>query len=104
MIMKPTLPIIIASLFILHPLATLAAQKPKNLEQDQAPISSDPCQVAPGKDHDTTAKNNMQDLSRCNGVLKPPSNTDEEIQRPPPQQGDNPVIRPEELPPQQNSQ
>jgi len=102
--MKLTLPVIIASLLVMQPLAAPAAQKPKNLEQDQAPISSDPCQVAPGQDHDTNTKNNIKDLNRCSGILKPPPNTDNEIQKPPPQQGSTPVIRPEELPPQQNSQ
>ncbi|BCH23247.1 hypothetical protein MesoLjLc_29630 [Mesorhizobium sp. L-8-10] len=40
-------------------------------------------------------------LDHCRGVLKPPRTGDSEIAKPPPDLGETPVIRPDELPKQQ---
>ena len=43
-------------------------------------------------------------LEGCGGVLKPPPVGDGEIAEPPPDEGETPVIRPDEIPPQQDPQ
>lgn len=78
---------------------------PKAQESKEPPlVASDPCQVKPDETPDSKAKDNPDYLSRCKGVLKPPSGMDEKIEKHPPQQGEMPIIRPEELPSQQEPQ
>jgi hypothetical protein len=92
--------IAIAILLAIAPLGQALAQA-----ADTQPASgSDPCQAAPGKDPSAPRKETTDTLSRCGGVLKPPASADEEIAKPPPQQGDTPVIHPEQLPPKQQPQ
>lgn len=72
-------------------------QKPRG---DDCRVLPDQPPAAPGREEagpDTLSKK----LDDCNGVLKPPPTGDSEIAEPPPEGGRTPVIRPEDLPQQQ---
>lgn len=58
------------------------------------------CRAEPGIDDDPQAL--ARKLEECNGVLKPPRVGDPELVEPAPDIGRTPVIRPDELPPQQH--
>ena len=98
--MKYVIHAAMAGLLATTPFHALMAQESK----EPPPVASDPCQVKPDENPDSKVKSNPDYLSRCKGVLKPPSGMDEQIEKHPPQQGQTPVIRPEELPSQQKPQ
>jgi hypothetical protein len=85
-------------LALLHSPALLQAQ-PEN----EQPAPADPCSAQPKAERDTQPDTDelTEKLDRCNGVLKPPPNGDQEIEKPPPETGETPVIPPGELPDQQ---
>lgn len=58
------------------------------------------CRAVPGTDDDPEAL--ARKLEECNGILKPPRVGDTELVEPAPDVGRTPVIRPDELPPQQH--
>ncbi|OHV81909.1 hypothetical protein [Ensifer sp. LCM 4579] len=58
------------------------------------------CRAEPGIDGDPQVL--ARKLEECNGVLKPPRVGDSELVEPAPDVGRTPVIRPDELPPQQH--
>lgn len=64
---------------------------------DQPPAASDHEEEDPPAGQDTLSKK----LDDCNGVLKPPPTGDSDIAEPPPEGGKTPIIRPEDLPQQQ---
>lgn len=71
------------------------------LSKDQAPAAdAERCRTEPGIDDDPQAL--ARKLEECNGVLKPPMVGDPELVEPAPDVGRTPVIRPDELPPQQH--
>jgi len=61
---------------------------------------SERCRAEPGIDRERQAL--AQKLEECNGVLKPPRAGDPDLVEPAPNVGKTPVIRPDELPPQQH--
>ncbi|WP_193354432.1 hypothetical protein [Sinorhizobium sojae] len=71
------------------------------LSKDPGPAAqAERCRAAPGIDDDPQAL--ARKLEECNGVLKPPRVGDPELVEPAPDVGRTPVIRPDELPPQQH--
>jgi hypothetical protein len=98
MVMKTGIPVVIAA-FIMSSPAALAAEEPSK----QPPVASAPCEAAPSNGKEAPNPQGTDKISRCEGVLKPPA-TDDPMEKQPPQQGNTPVIRPEELPPQQKPQ
>nr|WP_156543817.1 hypothetical protein [Agrobacterium vitis] len=66
--------------------------------------ASERCQTLPDKgagDHQDPAGDPFDKLQDCSGVLKPPATGDGEITEPTPDIGKTPMIRPGELPNQQ---
>jgi hypothetical protein len=70
-------------------------------EQAAPRVETDRCRVDPGVDDDQ--KSFADKLDECNGVLEPPRVGDSEIVEPAPDVGKTPVIRPKELPSQNDS-
>jgi hypothetical protein len=71
---------------------------------EEGPTASERCQTLPGKgagDQQGPARNPSDKLADCGGVLKPPATGDSEITEPTPDIGKTPLIRPGELPDQQ---
>ncbi|MDQ0394375.1 hypothetical protein [Labrys monachus] len=90
---------LVVAILAAAPFATAVAAQEKN-----APSSpSAPCQADPGNGTQAPAQNTDK-ITRCDGVLKPPSTMDHGMEKQPPRQGDTPVIRPEDVPPQQAPQ
>jgi hypothetical protein len=83
----------------------LHASTPALAQSDsQPPVPSDPCKAEPRnnqKPQPETKDQLTEKLDRCNDVLKPPPNGDKEIEMPPPDTGNTPVIPPGQLPDQQ---
>ncbi|WEX79158.1 hypothetical protein PYH37_003831 [Sinorhizobium numidicum] len=82
-------------------LALTALNASPGLSQQAEGVENGRCRVDPGVDGDQ--KSYADKLDECNGVLEPPAIGDSEIVEPAPNEGKTPVIRPEELPPQQSS-
>lgn len=78
-------------------------------ENEQPPVD-DRCGVVPDDENSPDAqrqtngaeKSLSEVLEDCNGVLDPPPVGDSEIVEPPPDTGETPVIRPDDLPAQQD--
>lgn len=75
-------------------------------EKEQPPVD-DRCGVVPGDENrspdaeretDGAEKSLSEVLEDCNGILDPPPVGDSEIVEPPPETGETPVIRPDDLP------
>lgn len=67
---------------------------------DQVPPG---CEAQPGKGGAKVHPRTTDKLSDCGGVLKPPK-VDDPMAKQPPEDGNMPVERPEDLPPQQKPQ
>lgn len=84
-----------------------AIQWPPHLSaqtQGEQDLMEDPCKAEPRTEQDSQADQDRdlaEKLDRCNGVLKPPPDEDQEIEKPPPETGRTPVVPPSELPEQQ---
>jgi hypothetical protein len=103
-------PLVLAGAMMLFvaPAAAQANNQPGNQQPPAAPCQADP---GPNGNADTSNGNGSDkqkppsgDLTRklgpCNGVLKPPPTGDTDLTAPAPDQGNTPVIRPGQLPPQ----
>ena len=69
------------------------------------PITPQRCQALPGDGHksdETAGRSPSKTLEDCHGVLKPPDIGDSDMAEPAPDVGETPVLRPGELPRQQN--
>jgi hypothetical protein len=101
--MKP-LPILVG--------AVILCTMPAAAQTDKQQPSPSPCQAEPdqnsngGNDGGKTGAQMppsgdlTQKLDPCNGVLKPPPTGDSGLTTPAPDQGNTPIIRPGEVPPQ----
>lgn len=90
-------------------LLLLAAPAFGQTGEEQAPESRDRCRPSPdeqesaGPDVDMKDREPLSDmLEDCGAVLPPPPTGDSEIAEPPPDVGETPVIRPQDIPEQQN--
>lgn len=77
--------------------------------QSGTPPPASPCQAEPDRNGDSGSDRPdkppppgdlTKKLAPCNGVLKPPPTGDSDLTAPAPDQGNTPVIRPGDLPPQ----
>ncbi len=101
--MKTSISIVIATILALQCQAGLAAQMRDKQQGEQPPAASDPCEARPDAGQKGPGQQGTNDLTRCKGVLKPPANMDDSIQKKPTEEGEMPVIPPNQLPSQRQS-
>lgn len=86
--------------------AWLAMETPVTAQEEETPPSrSQDCSTEPNQSDPETAPGDDElssKLDDCNGVLEPPSTGDADIVEPAPSVGRTPVIRPEQIPEQEN--
>lgn len=92
--------------------AMMLCAAPAAAQTDKGQRPPSPCQAEPGRNGNGGADNGRSgeqepppgDLTKtldpCGGVLKPPPTGDSGLTTPAPDQGNTPVIKPGELPPQ----
>jgi hypothetical protein len=100
------------ALAIVAGMVILSSAMPASAQTDGQPAPASPCQAQPdpngdaGKDtgqngeDKTQAGSLTEKLDPCNGVLKPPPTGDSDMTEPAPDQGNTPIIKPGDVPPQ----
>jgi len=93
--------------------AVLALALPATAQTETPPPDAQrPCQAEPDRKQDQRQKTNGEDgqdagkdsltgtLAPCGGVLEPPPTGDDEATKPVPDEGNTPIIKPGDVPPQ----
>jgi hypothetical protein len=100
------------SLAIVAGIVILSSAMPAFSQTDAKPAPASPCQAQPdangnagnnsdGSGEDKTQAGSLTEkLDPCNGVLKPPPTGDSDMTEPAPNQGNTPIIKPGDVPPQ----